>query len=672
MGRMHRRFLSIALSAVLTLAAVGTALVQPAVVSAAAGDLVTSGRSTYELQPARHMVRVTIETTMTNRKGGYYYFETTVHVEKDVKSPRVTIDRGSASVKLGNVHGAFRDLIVRYSHLEYRQTRKLSITYDLPAGGPRSTTLRRGGYGYADFCAYGPGTDVGTAQIIVPTGFELTVYRPMTKATKPGQDIYTTKSQKDPWKSVYCVAGSNPTAHVSTSVAAPDHGTLTIRSWRDDPTWTKAVQSAVANGFPKLAAFLGSRPDDADFTIEEHADAAGPDFWRPSTGVLGLAEQTATEEAVLHRLGLLWFDDSLFLARWMRDGYADWAIAESGAGTPACAKPGAYPGAGEPILTANIPSMKATAQERTIHAWERQAACYIVSSIADTVGQDRMREATATLRGTGTAFVAGTDGETRRLPRDWREWLDVIELRGLRPAGADVDLAASLLRTYGGANDDGKLAARRAALDAFAALTTMTGGAAPSIVTSALAEWDFDQAIPAIAAARTAWEAADSTATVLPSAESPANTIRAAVLAAKTQADLDAAVALAARQHALAVDVADALVVHGAPRDAIQELGLVGANLPGVAIALDAVSRIDVEAGTTSAAAIRTMIGTARDAGTQRLVLIAGTLVGLMLLVLLGLLVRGRRRRGRIARATAGADVVSPTSDRPPTDDPPA
>jgi hypothetical protein len=248
----------------------------------------------------------------------------------------------------------------------------------------------------------------------------------------------------------------------------------------------------------------------------------------------------------------------------------------------------------------------------------------------------------------------------------------VIELRGLRPAGADVDLAASLLRTYGGANDDGKLAARRAALDAFAALTTMTGGAAPSVITSALADWDFDKAIPAIAAARTAWEAAESTATVLPSAESPANTVRDAVLAATNQADLDAAVVLAARQHALALDVADALVVHGAPRDAIQELGLVGANLPGVSIALDAVSRIDVEAGTTSAAAIRTMIGTARDAGTQRLVLIVGTLVGLMLLILLGLLVRGRRRRGRIARAAAGADVVSPTSDRPPTGDPPA
>jgi hypothetical protein len=479
------------------------------------------------------------------------------------------------------------------------------------------------------------------------------------------------------WLYDICVNGPNDAAHAASTVEQAGGPAITIRSWRDDPTWATAVRNAATDALPKLSAFLGPRSGNAQLTIQEHANAMGPDGYVPSTGVLSLTERTSTKEAVTHRLALLWFDDDLFRPDWMRHGYADWAIHASGAGAPACSKPGPYPGPRTTSIAIEAELRAgATSLERTLWEWERQAGCYIVSSIADEIGPERMQATLATLRGNGSAFASGSDGPPRTKARDWKEWLDIVELDGLVPAGADVDLAARLLRTYGATQDDGFLAARRAAMTEYAALTAISGSDGPVAVTSALGAWDFPGASAAIATARSAWHAADEAAAAAPDATGATAAVRAAVLAAITAADLEAAAALADSQRALAVDVADALAVEAAPRDAIQELGLVGTVLPGRARALDAIVRIDTSAGAALAAEIRASIGAARDLGVQRLAIIVGTVVGLGLLVVLGLMFRRRRRRRRrLAAAGLGIDAVIDTmegsSGRRPDDSPP-
>jgi hypothetical protein len=413
-------------------------------------------------------------------------------------------------------------------------------------------------------------------------------------------------------------------------------------------------------GVPKLTQLFGPLGS-TDLTIKEHPSATGSDVYVASSATLRLAETTATEEAVLHRVARLWFDEDLFGAGWLRDAYADWAEVASGAGTPPCTEPPTYPGVGEPNLAASHDiGPGATERERSTHTWERQAGCFLVASIADEIGMERMQATIATLRGNGSGFGEAVDATPRHLARDWHSWLDVIEQEGLRPAGAAPDLAARLLRSYGVTFDDAALAKHAQAVEAYLALQKLTGGVVPAPITSALAGWQFDEASAATSAATAAWQAGDAAVATVAGSSADGGPVRAAVLAATTQDELDSAVALAARQQVLATDVSAALATAAEPRDAIQQLGLLGTILPANADAVTAVTKLDVDGGTAVAQQIRTVIGAARDIGIQRAAAIGGLLVAVLILLLGAFLLRRRRRRRRASAVTPPVDLAGP------------
>jgi hypothetical protein len=125
---------------------------------------------------------------------------------------------------------------------------------------------------------------------------------------------------------------------------------------------------------------------------------------------------------------------------------------------------------------------------------------------------------------------------------------------------------------------------------------------------------------------------------------------------------------MADRQLELATDMAGAIAMEHAPRDAIQELGLIGTTLPDDATAVAAVSRIDAEAAHSTAAQIRSAIDGARGAGTQRLVLGLAGIVALVLLVLAAVTVRRRRRLAVVVPAFVEPD--QPIAEALPPADP--
>ena len=147
-------------------------------------------------------------------------------------------------------------------------------------------------------------------------------------------------------------------------------------------------------------------------------------------------------------------------------------------------------------------------------------------------------------------------------------------------------------------------------------------------------------------------------ATILPAVEADGGRVEQAVLAATSQADLDAAVALAERQKTMAIDVLDAIGDLDEPRDSLQELGLSGVVLPDGSEAIAAVEAIDADTASAQVDEIRSTLGGARDVGTQRAAMIGGAIVAATLLV--GLLILGvvvvRRRR----RRPAGVDPAGP------------
>ena len=152
----------------------------------------------------------------------------------------------------------------------------------------------------------------------------------------------------------------------------------------------------------------------------------------------------------------------------------------------------------------------------------------------------------------------------------------------------------------------------------IANLQATTDGGVPGFITEAIASWNHDPASSALASMQAALATAAQAESILPAAKAAGGPVEAAVLAATSQADLDATVALAELQNDLAVDVADALGDLEEPRDQLQELGLAGTLVPDGSAAVAAVQAVDAEAATAEAEAIRSTIGGARDVGTRR------------------------------------------------------
>ena len=214
---------------------------------------------------------------------------------------------------------------------------------------------------------------------------------------------------------------------------------------------------------------------------------------------------------------------------------------------------------------------------KDLYAWRQQAACFVVGTVADAIGPQRMRDVRSVISD-GTDPWSTASAPVKRVVSilTWQDWLDIVTERGLIPAGADPDLAAKLLRRFGVAYDPAQLDAHAAARDAYHDMQDRTDGAVPAFITDAIRSWDFDPASAALSSMQAALSTADQVATILPAVEADGGRVEQAVLAATSQADLDAAVALAERQKTMAIDVLDAIGDLDEPRDSLQELGLSG------------------------------------------------------------------------------------------------
>ncbi len=674
----------------------GSVAVDAPSVAAATNQFRASARSTYELVPSRGVVHVTIVYTFTNKapstsksysctqsafdpwygwysytticttRTSYYYNSYSVWVEKDARAIKARASSGSVSAKAGKVDGSWRKVTLKYSPLWYGATRKITVSYDLPAGGPRSTAARHVGYVYSAFCAFGPGTNSGVLRIVVPAGYSLNGTWPMTSKASGGRTIYSTANMKSkPWEFSVCVSGSNPMGYATSPVTAADGQVVTVRAWREDTAWSGAVKAAVTDDLAKLTAFLGPNPHGPGLTIREdrHQTVAAGRF-DADTNVLTLGETVTSRDEVAHVLAATWFDRDLFAADWLSEGYARWAERAAGVSDAPCTKP-------EPTSTEYAPNiaawvaldMPATQAQRDRLAVRRQAACYVIAQVARAIGDDAMLVAVQAMRAGRDAWSTADEPVARDSEVvHWQDWLDVVTERGLVPAGADPDLAADLLHEYGVATDEEHLAARAAARDGYHDLLELTGGRVPSWLPATLTRWDFTDAQAAIDAASKAWTTAASVETILPAVDVDGGPVQQAVTAAATQEELDAAAATAESQVVLASDVAEAIAVKAAPRDAIQELGLAGTELPDEAVAIEAVANVDADAASAAADEIRATITGAREVGMQRAAMIGGA-IGVLVVLLAGVTVVVRRRRRR-----AVAVEVAPTGpgDTPP------
>ena len=694
----RRRAASLAAAGLFALATFGPGA---PTVEAATDQFQDSAVSTYVLDPDHTVVHVTTAFTFTNKapsttsrrtcseirvdpyygtyvitgtcvtRRDYYYNSYEFWIERDATAMKAKADTGSVSIKPGKREGNFRLVKLGYAKLYYGKTRKLEFTYDLPAGGPRSPAQRRVGNVWSTFCAYGPGTDSGILNIVVPSGFEMKLTRSMASTSASGKTTYGSGKLKQPWKFSSCLSGLNEDGYVVSELTAGGRR-VTIEAWKEDTAWADAVRVSVTEDLPALARAVGAESS-GELTIREDVArlvGSGTSAFDHKTSTLRISEMLATRQEVTHTLPGLWFGSQLFREKWMTEGYSSWAEHLAGVSDAPCGEPGPFPGSsGISLAVWSRLVAEPTADDLAIDAYKRQAACHIVSAIAEAIGPERMLVTVDALRAGVDPYVStDVDAPSVAQPMEWRRWLDIVEQRGLVPAGADPDLASTLIRRYGVTKDNKFLAEHATARSAYAALLALTGKPAPSVVTTAMTNWRFDQAETAMKAATTAWTTARSIEEVLPAVEVDGAAVQQAIADAESQDALDAAVTLATRQAALAADMAGALAVAHAPRDLVQEVGLIGTTLPDEAVAVDAVVRIDGDATSAISGQLRSLIGAAREVGVQRLAIGVGVVVAFLLAILALFIFRRRRRRRRAMTAAANLDMTVESNGAPGPD----
>jgi hypothetical protein len=682
-ARRSSRWLSAGIAPLIALAALGAS----APVVAAADQLQDSAVATYELRPDRGVVHVTTKLTLTNRAPStskswdcsyitldpygytylvkatctrhtdYYYNQYDMWVEREATAFKAKASSGSASVRPSKRKGDWRVVQLKFSPLYYGKTRTITLSYDLPAGGPRSTRDRRVGYVYSSFCSSGPGADKGRVQVIVPAGYDMRVTATMKSTTGSGKTTYDTGLLKSkPWEFYACFTGENEAGYVSTPVSTSDGHTVTIQSWKEDKAWADAVKASVAEDLPALRTLLGDLPLGDDLTIRESL-AKRPLIDDPATATHSLSEAVATRAAVTDDLAHLWIPRNALNTAWLIEGYAAWAQRQSGTSSALCEEPHADAAIQQDLGTwARLGSAPTQADRDTV-AYQRQAACHLISEVAAAIGPDRLVETLGAMRD-GADPWRPTDATSRTTSFGWRTWMDLVTERGYVPAGADPARLSELLAAYGVADDAAELTARAETHAAYHELAAAMGDRpTPKAVTDALGQWDFEAAGAAITSARSAWQDVASVASRLPSIDVDRGAVQLAVVNAASQADLDAAAGQAATQASLASGLADALAKQDAPRDPLQSLGLLGAAVPDTATLVDAVARVDSGVATSGIDAINASLDSARDVGLQRLAI---GLVALVIVLLAGWFVSRRVRSSR--RAAAGADPESAES----------
>ena len=683
------------------LVACGASLLEaPPAAAAGVDQFQDNALVTYQLLPARHTIHVTVKVTMANKKPSvlssnrctgwafdpyygwysysttctyktnYYYFSSSYWVEADATNFTVKASSGSAKLKARGRDGNWRLVTITFSRLYYGQTRSLTYAYDLPASGPRGTTTRLAGAVRAHFCAVGPGSDSGEVRIVLPAGYELDNVAGLRKISSSGSTwMWTSGALKTkPWTWTDCITGANPLGVTSTPVTDADNPIGKIVAWKDDAVWAAAAATATADT-AKLAAVLGQHPDGGGIVLAEATSATPFNSYQPSAKTLAMTEQATTVAEFDDAIAQTWLPATVFGVGWIRAGYVRWAEAAAGVAGVTCSKPGAAPNA----TAANLDLWEGsyTGQSQGVveaAAYQNNAACWIVSQVAEAIGADRMRATMDAMRSGAVGWSSG-DRRPSTLLR-WQDWLDIVTAQGLIPAGKDPQLAADLLTTLGIAKPTDGLDARSQAIQGYQALGETTGGKVPASILPAIAAWDFAAANKAIDTANRAWTTAGSVPSTLMGVTVSGGPVQQAVQNAKTQADLDAASTLADAQVALAKHVADAIALGAAPRDLVAQIGLAGTTLPSAKPAVDAVTTMDTATATTTADQISSAINGAHDVGVQRIEIAVGSLIAAIALLLLAVFLLRRRRHRRLAPVTVAAAAwaapIAPITATPP------
>jgi hypothetical protein len=643
-------------------------------VAAASDALNLVASTTYTIQPASHVVRVSLDLTATNNKPNttsagivtrYFYQGARLAIHAEARNVRAAVGGARLTATTTAADGyAILEVTFRDS-LFYKQSTKVRITYDLPGGLPRSKSDIRVGTAFATFVAWAFG-DSGSVRIVVPKGFEAaTTGSPVVRSTSGGATVFTASGIQDvaAWYAV--VNADRQAGHTSDRVDLAGGEHVVVRAWPEDKLWRQRVKALLTNGLPELVRLIGlDWPVATDLQVSEvHTPLlegyAGVFFENQDTIVVS---EDLDDLTIVHEASHAWFNGNLFKGRWLNEGFADTYAAQTlekigtkGNWAPHPVSP--TQASAVPLEDWVHPGRISDAATNAREQYGYDASWTVIRSLVDEIGVDGMQAVLRAAKDRTIAYVGAGEPEKVDGPVDWQRFLDLLD----ETAGSKT--ADDLFRRWVvNAGDRELLDARASARTAYGVLIDAGHGwLPPAFVRVSMSSWDFSEAKRRIPVAAAVLGIRDQVAAlVAPIGVDPPADLRAAYEGSTDT--MVAAQALADRELGAARALVAAETAAAAPRDMMTNVGLMG-ETPDAALAA---ARTAFQAGAPDAAAraelVAAQIGAAPGLGRTRLIGGIGTVViVLVLLVVAAFVIPRRPATPRILQAhPAGVEATDP------------
>jgi hypothetical protein len=403
-----------------------------------------------------------------------------------------------------------------------------------------------------------------------------------------------------------------------------------------DTAWAASIATDLGPVMTGLEDLTGLTPPGGTIVIAEVVYGLN-DYgiaYDSATKTLDIPQST-DRVIVGHALAHIWFNSTLFADTWVSEGLATFfgRVVGMSQDTP-CLEP-AYPGIGMPNLarwqTINPAS---TIQDQNVSDWQYQASCAWFDSVAGIMGRDAFRNVLKAAAGGEQAYI-DTVPPAGGLPVTTRRLLDLIDERGMLPAGIAYSDRAQALLAGDGIFDPTVLMDRSQARAAYHALESKAGTwSTPRVIRGSMRSWDFAAAQVAMTTATQILDLRDAVAKTIPGFWPSGGSIEIAFETAETQAELADVASLMQKMADAAETYARANRVRAQSRSIVQTIGLIGVDLdtpmklaradldsfkPDPAVAA-ARSEIDAVDGAVTAGWLRTGLAV----GLLGLILIAG------------------------------------------------
>jgi hypothetical protein len=466
----------------------------------------TSSDTTYDIG-ADGAVHVEAVYTLTNTKGSttsgrvitdYYFYAHTSAIPHSATNVTATSNGSALEVEISAIDDTpdLQRLTVTFPNLYNRQTRVITVAFDIAGEAPRTTESdERVNAAYASFYAIGQGDDGNVSvHVVAPATLDMEFFGAKLKAqaNSSGKISYSEENISDPFKWYAFVSARNDEALVRTPVETAGVS-VGVRSWPGDTAWADFATKEVRDGVPVLATLIDEPLPIKGLEVIQATTpylygAAG--WFQPKNSVIEVGEEL-NDHVVLHELAHSWFNRTYFADRWMSEGLAEeYSSRAQALLTQTPREPEAVLVTGEgaqPLTSWNSPIGRKSSTGEQQEKYGYNTSFYVFHELLKEIDTPKMAAVYDSVVKELNPYQGQGELVYTTQNTDWKRLLDLVQEVGGSTKAED------LFKTYvlTPSQADG-LSVRAAARSAYSEFKKSIGGwAMPAVVPAWMSDWKF-------------------------------------------------------------------------------------------------------------------------------------------------------------------------------------